>query len=389
MTILTRQERERLVLELYNQGKTYREIAKEARISPRDIGVILNKVVEEKTEREEQDDAEKNRQEEKQLSLSAQAYKLFSDRKTPLEVAIELNLRESEATKFYREYWKLKQLHNLRMVYEEVKGDIEYFLKIHKLSKAKGMSVKQVVNLLEIANNDLPALEERFKRLRNEISMLQFQKQIDERNLYQLNNQIVSTAKLLNSLRICCKRERREIGSLYNEKARLDTLVTGFKNNNEEYLDKIKHAAYEEVKRVLTDSKLLLQLATLSVIESLRMNPELYNFVIYDKSNNTTIPYGPNYPSLMLSGLQQQQQSFIDSYTALILEEAEKIYNDLSIKLTNTVMAAAAVAVRISSLPSLGNNTNNQKLPYNNDNTKQTEESRYNNENRNSSNVEE
>ena len=58
MTILTRQERERLVLEHYNQGKTYREISKEARISPRDIGVILNKVVEEKkTEglKEEQD----------------------------------------------------------------------------------------------------------------------------------------------------------------------------------------------------------------------------------------------------------------------------------------------------------------------------------------------
>jgi hypothetical protein len=48
MTILTRQERDRLVLELYNQGKTYREISKEARISPRDIGVILNKIAEEK-----------------------------------------------------------------------------------------------------------------------------------------------------------------------------------------------------------------------------------------------------------------------------------------------------------------------------------------------------
>ena len=50
MSILTRQERERLVLDLYNQGKTYREISKEARISPRDIGVILYKAVEEKTD---------------------------------------------------------------------------------------------------------------------------------------------------------------------------------------------------------------------------------------------------------------------------------------------------------------------------------------------------
>jgi DNA-binding NarL/FixJ family response regulator len=36
--ILTRQEKKKLVLDLYNQGKTYREIAKEARMCPRDIG---------------------------------------------------------------------------------------------------------------------------------------------------------------------------------------------------------------------------------------------------------------------------------------------------------------------------------------------------------------
>src|SRR5918996_643732 len=155
MTILTRQERERLVLDLYyNQGKTYREIAKEARISPRDIGVILNKAVKEKKSegsKEEQDNIQSEKNQER-LSLSSQAYKLFSDRKTPLEVVIALNLRESEATKFYKEYWKLKQLHNLNMVYEETKGDLEPFLKLYKLAKAKGMDVKQVVDALAIAN---------------------------------------------------------------------------------------------------------------------------------------------------------------------------------------------------------------------------------------------
>ncbi|HZB15888.1 MAG TPA: hypothetical protein VE445_01880 [Nitrososphaeraceae archaeon] len=97
MKILTRQERERLVLEFYNQGKTIREIAKEVRMSFRDIGVILNKAAAEKRTEEikQQDDAEENREQEEQqhLSLSTQAYKLFSDRKTPLEVAIELNLK--------------------------------------------------------------------------------------------------------------------------------------------------------------------------------------------------------------------------------------------------------------------------------------------------------
>jgi hypothetical protein len=367
---MTRQERERLVLEFYNQGKTIREIAKEVRMSFRDIGAILNKAVEEKTEGSKE-------QEQQYLSPSTQAYKLFSERKTPLEVSIALNLRESETTKFYKEYWKLKQLHNLNMVYEETKGDITPFLKLFKLAKRKGMGVKQVVNLLEIANNDLPAVEERFKRLRNDISMLQFQKGIDERNLYQLNNQIASTTKLLSSLRISCERERREIEKLYNEKAKLEAIVTEFKSNNEEYLNKIKEAAYEEVKSVLTNGNLLLKFATLSVIESLRMNPELFNFIIYN--NNTTISYGSNYLSLM-SGEQQQQQAFNDIYTALILEEAEKFYNELRAEFTNRVMAAA---IRASSLPSPGNdNTNNQKLAYNIDNTYQTEESRYNNQNR-------
>ena len=84
-----------------------------------------------------------------------------------------------------------------------------------------------------------------------------------------------------------------------------------------------------------------MKFATLSVIESLRMNPELYNFIIHDNSNNTPISYGSNYPSLVS---EQRQQSFIDSYTALILEEAEKLYNKLTTKLTNMIMTTAAAA---------------------------------------------
>jgi DNA-directed RNA polymerase specialized sigma subunit len=40
--VLTRQERERLVLDLYNnQGEAYCEIAKEVRISPYDISLLI------------------------------------------------------------------------------------------------------------------------------------------------------------------------------------------------------------------------------------------------------------------------------------------------------------------------------------------------------------
>ena len=96
-----------------------------------------------------------------------------------------------------------------------------------------------------------------------------------------------------------CGREIREIENLYDEKTKLEAIVTGFKSNNEDYLDKIKQTVEEKVKDVLTNGKLLLKFATFSVIESLRSNPELYNFVIYDNSNDSPNSYACNYPSLM------------------------------------------------------------------------------------------
>ena len=91
--ILTRQQRERLVLDLYNQGKNTRGIAEEARMSFSAIGAILKKADKEKETQAEQ---------ERKLSLASQAYKLFSEGKTSLRVAIALNLRNAQVTELYK-----------------------------------------------------------------------------------------------------------------------------------------------------------------------------------------------------------------------------------------------------------------------------------------------
>jgi hypothetical protein len=58
------------------------------------------------------------------------------------------------------------------------------------------MSIRQVIDVLAIANNDLPAIEKRFNKLRNDIRILQFRKCTSTGNLYQLKNQLVSTTRL-------------------------------------------------------------------------------------------------------------------------------------------------------------------------------------------------
>ena len=100
--VLTREEKERLVLDLYNRRTPIREIAREARMSFRDIGRIIDKKEKEKEAMEGQV---------QKITQSTQAYKLFSDGSTPEEVAIALNLRQPQVTELYTEQWRLKGLY--------------------------------------------------------------------------------------------------------------------------------------------------------------------------------------------------------------------------------------------------------------------------------------
>jgi hypothetical protein len=123
MQPLNRQETD-LILDLYyNQKKTFRDVQKITRKSPRDIRNVLNKVEPERSS----------------LSPSSQAYTMFIENKTPTQVAIALNLREKEATEYYREYWKLNGLHNLNQIYDEIKDNLWSAIDLYKYVKAEGL----------------------------------------------------------------------------------------------------------------------------------------------------------------------------------------------------------------------------------------------------------
>jgi hypothetical protein len=293
--VLTRQEKERLVIELYNQGKTIRDIAKELRISFRDIGAILKKA---SGEREEKQDIKES------LSPSTKAYHLFSKGKTPIEVAIALNLSEVETTKFYQEYLNLKQMHDLRMVYEEIGGDIVHFLKLYKLSKEAHMNPEHVVNLLQMSNEYLPLLELKYNRLTKDIDFLESEKQ----KLKNLGNQIRTSNKMLDDY-------KEEIKNLQKKKIGLKILMSSGR------YEKVRQIVKEEVTSSLSKSKDLLKLAVSSVIESIRRDPTKYNFLI----NSNQYQDG-------------QHMVFIDVYRALILDEAQRIFEVMAKDLTSRII---------------------------------------------------
>src|SRR6188472_4668401 len=122
-------ERERHVIGLYDQGKNTRDIAKELRMSLRDISSILRKnQVSHGLPFPIIDNDNNNNTNKSPNQKSTQAYKLFSKGKTPVEVAIQLGLSEKQATRYCREYWELKGLHELTFLYEERKYYLPSFL---------------------------------------------------------------------------------------------------------------------------------------------------------------------------------------------------------------------------------------------------------------------
>ena len=67
---------------------------------------------------------------------ATQAYKLFSEGKTPVEVAIQLGLSEKEATRYYIGYWRLKRIYGLYQIYQESKGNLSCIMRCRLLSTA-------------------------------------------------------------------------------------------------------------------------------------------------------------------------------------------------------------------------------------------------------------
>jgi predicted DNA-binding protein YlxM (UPF0122 family) len=89
-------DRKKRVIDLYfNQHKTYAEIAEIEHISRRDIHAVIK-------------EEEARRQKHKEQDISAQAYQLFSEGNTTLEVTIASKLPAPKVSKLYREYWKLR-----------------------------------------------------------------------------------------------------------------------------------------------------------------------------------------------------------------------------------------------------------------------------------------
>jgi hypothetical protein len=315
------QERKKRVIDLYfNLHKSYAEIAQIERISPRDIHAIIK-------------EEEARRQKHKQQELSSKAYKLFSEGKRPVEVAIILNLREPEVTKLYREYCNLSGLDKLNTIFKETNGKIWIVLKLYKqLIKKRRMSIEQIGNVVDIAIHKLPYMEILYRQIKDEVNKLQYTRQGFENDIETRKQKISILDNTIFSIEIDCRRKHQEIQELIAQKYRIEKLITNILDG--EGYSKLKQIVKENIKAVLSDNKILISTAFAAIIQTLKADPEIVKLI-------------QNIPSAN-DGEQNKDNNNITKYLEYnkhtLSDLAEKNYENLVEVLTNSAINNATHA---------------------------------------------
>jgi hypothetical protein len=113
---LNKKEKVELVVKLYQENKTIRQIAEVVHMSFKDIGTIIRRID------GRVNDAVGHVTDLSNKSKATHTLFMFNNGKKPIEVAIELDISASEIEEILQEYWVLNQLDELALLYYEIKS---------------------------------------------------------------------------------------------------------------------------------------------------------------------------------------------------------------------------------------------------------------------------
>ena len=198
------------------------------------------------------------------------------------------------------------------------------------------MGVSQVVNLLRIANDQLPSVQDRYEQLQKQNNQFESILRTKSKELQDLNSLIAETSKNLDTIKLEYKREAALVQDLQQQTARLETFVYNYKNNDEVYV-KVLKSIENKVQDLISNKKAFLKLAIFSLIQSMRNNPDKYSSLVYHDNNNQNSLLSTSRNNSNVLEVKSSRQVIlpplpyddyvIEDYKAIVLEEAEKLYN--------------------------------------------------------------
>jgi hypothetical protein len=250
-TSLNQHQKKALVIQLYQQGKTRRQIAEVAHMSFKDIANVI------KTHTGEDSDSVGK----PEKSKAARAFELFLQGKQSVEVAIELDMSADEVEELHVQYWRLSKLDDLETLYHEAKYSLSLLLQLFKILKNMRITKdKDIHDLIELARYGLPSLRNRYNELLNQVTALQDKKVALNNEIHGLRNSVQMTNGIIS-------RQNEQSRMLDRKLNRLQNLLTNASK------DSNHHKVMEIIDQRLNDKKPLLVAALVAAMETLNKNP--------------------------------------------------------------------------------------------------------------------
>lgn len=248
---LNQHQKKALVIQLYEQGKTIRQIAEVVHMGFKDISDVIKKLT-----CEENDSVGK-----REKSKDARAFELFLQGKKPIEVAIELDMSADEVEELCVQYWRLSKLHDLETLYHEAKYSLSPFLQLFRILKENKITKNEDIStLIELAGNGLPYLKDEVQDLSNQVTILETKKAVLNKEILRLRTSIHENNEVISRQNGQSKKLDRKLNRLYV------LLQDASKDPNYKKMMEI-------VDQGLNDRKPLLVAAVVAVIETLKKNP--------------------------------------------------------------------------------------------------------------------
>ena len=250
IALLNKHQKKALVIELYKQGKTRRQIAEVVHMSFKDIADIINEYTGE------------NKQVSKpEKSKDARAFELFLQGKQSVEVAIELDMPADRVEELHVQYWRLSRLDNLEILYHEAEYSLSLLLQLHDILKenriTKNSDIRQ---LIELANHGLPDIRNRFEELLNQVTALDNEKAALNTEILGLRNSMYANNEII-------RKKNLHLRTLDRKLRQLEVMLQNA-NKDQNY-----HKVTEIIDRRLNDKRSLLLAALIAVLSTLKANP--------------------------------------------------------------------------------------------------------------------
>jgi transposase len=247
---LNKHQKKALVIQLYNQGKTRRQIAEIVHMSFKDIADVINEYT-----------GEDIRVNKAGKSKDARAFELFLQGKQSVEVAIELDIPADQVEELHVQYWRLSKLDNLEILYHEAEYSLSLLLRLYNVLKDKRITKdKDISDLIELANDGLPNLRARFELLLNQVTTLENEKD-------SLNNKILGLRNSIHTNNENIRKQNVQLQSLAKKQSILEIMLQNA--TKEPNYPKVA----ELVDQRLNDKSSLLVAALIAVFKTLKANP--------------------------------------------------------------------------------------------------------------------